>query len=148
MRKLIFILIVLVALLGAAIAYLVTTTPKIAHSVELPLSPSHRQLLAHVPASAEAFALVPSAALLQGKMLANPVTRDAVAQWTSEHEMPRPWMLGGADVVIWKAGKNNSYAIRLDRFRAMFVRAWLMMASNADARWEGSTLIMHDPTPG
>lgn len=148
MRKLIFILIVLLALLGAAIAYLVTTTPKTAHSVQFPLSPSHRQLLAHVPASAEAFALVPSAALLQGKLLANPVTNNAVAQWTTEHELPRPWMLGGADVVIWKAGKSNSYAIRLDRFRAMFVRVWLMMASNADARWEGSTLIMHDPAPG
>ncbi len=148
MRKLILILIVLVALIGAAVVYLVVTTPTSAHALQFPLSPWHRRLLAHVPASAEAFALVPSAALLQGKLLANPVTRDPVAQWANEHEMPRSWMLGDADVAIWKSGRTTSYAVRLDRFRAMFVRAWLLISSNADARWEGSTLIMHAAAPG
>jgi hypothetical protein len=148
MRKLILILIVLVALIGAAVLYLVVTTPTTAHTVRFPITASHRKLLERVPASAEAFALVPSAALLQGKLLANPVTRDPVMQWTNEHELPRPWMLGGADVAIWKSGRTTSYAVRLDRFRAIFVRAWLLISSNADARWDGGTLIMHDPTPG
>lgn len=148
MRKLILILVVLLALIGATVVYLVVTTPKTAHTVRFPLSPSHRQLLARVPASAEAFALVPSAALLHGKLLANPVTREPVLQWTNEHELPRPWMLGGADLAIWKSGKTTSYAVRLDRFRALFVRVWLLVSSNADARWEGSTLIMHDVTAG
>lgn len=148
MRKLILILIVLVALIGAAVIYLVVTTPASAHALQFPLSPWHRRLLSHVPASAEAFALVPSAALLQGKLLANPVTRDPVAQWTNEHEMPRAWMLGDADVAIWKSGRTTSYAVRLDRFRALFVRAWLLVSSNAEARWDGSTLIMHDVADG
>jgi hypothetical protein len=148
MRKLIFILIVLLALIGAAVLYLVVTTPTTAHTVRFPIAASHRKLLERVPASAEAFALVPSAALLQGKLLANPVTREPVMQWTNEHELPRPWMLGGADIAIWKSGKTTSYAVHLDRFRAMFVRTWLLVSSNADARWDGATLIMHDPSPG
>src|SRR6185503_15926377 len=36
---------------------------------------------------------------------------------------------------------------RLDSFRALLVRSWLLMSSNADARWEGSTLIMHEESP-
>jgi hypothetical protein len=147
MRKLIVILLALLAAIGASAAYLIATTPRTAHSVQFPLSDSHRRLLRHVPPSAETFALVPSAALLHGKLLANPITRDAVLQWTHEHELPRPWMLGGADLAVWKSGKVTSYALRLDRFRALLVRAWLMVASNADARWEGPTLIMHESAP-
>jgi hypothetical protein len=144
MRKLIFTLIVLLALIGGAAVYLVATTPQRADPIRFPLSASHRQLLARVPASAETFALVESAALLHGKLLGNPVTQASVLQWTSEHELPRPWMLGGADLVVWKSGKTTSYALRLDRFRAFFVRAWLLVSSNADAHWEGATLVMHD----
>jgi hypothetical protein len=144
MRKLLFILIALLAVIGGIAVYLVVTTPKSAEPIRFPLNASHRALLARVPASAEAFALVPSAALLHGKLLANPVTNEPVLQWTLEHELPRPWMLGGADVAIWKSGKTTSYAVRLDAFRAMFVRVWLLVSSNADAHWEGSTLIMHD----
>ncbi len=147
MRKLLITLIALFALIGATAVYLVATTPKSAETVVFPIRASHRQLLARVPASAESFALVPSAALLHGKLLANPVSSEPVLQWTHEHELPRPWMLGDADVVIWKNGKTTSYAVRLDAFRALFVRAWLLISSNADARWEGSTLIMHDAAP-
>jgi hypothetical protein len=144
MRKLILTLIVVLALIGAAAVYLVATTPKSADPIRFPLSTSHRQLLARVPASAESFALVESAALLHDKMLANPVTQASVLQWTSEHELPRPWMLGGADLVVWKSDKTTSYALQLDGFRAVLVRGWLLVSSNADARWDGSTLIMHD----
>jgi len=147
MRKLILILLVIAAVIGGAAAYLITTTPKTAEPIRFPLSPAHRSLLAYVPPSAEAFALIPSAALLHGRLLANPITREAVLQWREEQELPRPWMLGGADLVAWKDGKVTSYAIRLDGLRALLVRAWLMMASTADGRWDGSTLIMHDPVP-
>ena len=147
MRKLIVILLALLAVIGVAVVYLVVTTPKTAQPLRFPLTESHRQLLARVPASAETFALIPSAALLHHKLLANPVTRDPVLQWTHEHELPRPWMLGGADLAVWKSGKVTSYAVRLDSFRAMLVRAWLLMSSNADARWDGSTLVMHESVP-
>jgi hypothetical protein len=147
MRKIIIIAIALLVVVGVPAIYLIATTPESAEPIRFPLRDSHRQLLARVPASADAFALIPSAALLHGKMLANPITRDPVLQWTHEHELPRPWMLGGADIAVWKSGKVTSYAVRLDRFRALFVRGWLLVSSNADARWEGATLIMHDATP-
>jgi hypothetical protein len=145
MRTLIIIVLVVVVAIGGAVLYLAVTTPKTAEQVRLPLSASHRQLLAHVPAHAESFALIPSAALLHETLLANPVTRDPILQWTDEHELPRSWMLGAGSIVAWKSGKTTSYAIRLDGFRALLVRCWLLVASNADARWEGSTLIMHSP---
>jgi hypothetical protein len=145
MRTLIIIVLVLALAIGGAVAYLVVTTPKTGEQVRLPLSPAHRALLGHVPAHAESFALIPSAALLHETLLANPVTRDPILQWTDEHELPRPWMLGAGSIVAWKSGKTTSYAIRLDGFRALLVRAWLLVASNAAARWEGSTLVMHAP---
>ncbi|MDQ3282335.1 MAG: hypothetical protein M3Q69_13105 [Acidobacteriota bacterium] len=145
MRTILIILLVLAVVVGGIAFYLFATTPRTAEPLRIPLSQTERELLAHVPASAEAFALTPSAAALHETLLANPVTRDAVSQWTEEHELPRPWMLGGASIAAWKAGKTTSYAIRLDALRALLVRVWLMTASNADARWEGSTLIMHDP---
>ncbi len=150
MRTLIIIVLVLAVAIGGAVLYLAATTPRTADRVHVPLSPAHRQLLAHVPAHAESFALIPSAALLRETLLANPVTRDPILKWTDEHELPRPWMLGAGSIVAWKSGKTTSYAIRLDGFRALLVRAWLLVASNADARWEGSTLIMHAPvaSPG
>ena len=147
MRKLILTLIVIVALFGAAAIYLVATTPKRAEPLRFPLSDAHRALLARVPASAESFALIPSAALLHHKLEANTVTGESLLRWEDEHEMPRPWMLGGADIVAWKSGKVTSYVVRLDAVRALLIRIWLMMASNAVARWEGSTLVMNDPVP-
>jgi hypothetical protein len=145
MRTIIIIVLVLAGIAGGVVFYLVATTPKSAEQVELPLSPRHRELLGHVPSHAESFALIPSAALLHETLLANPVTRDPILQWTEEHELPRSWMLGAGSIVAWKSGKTTSYAIRLDPVRALLVRAWLLVASNADARWEGATLIMHDP---
>jgi hypothetical protein len=146
MRTFLVILVVLAVLIGAAAVYLVVTTPKAAEPVRFPLSASHRQLLERVPPSADAFALIPSAAQLHAKLLANPVTSQPVLTWTHEHELPRPWMLGGADIAAWRGSSGKTaYAIRLDPVRALLVRIWLLAASNADARWEGSTLIMHDP---
>jgi hypothetical protein len=147
MRKLIVTLIAVAALVAGMAAYLVATTPKHAEPLRFPLSDAHRALLARVPASAESFALIPSAALLHRKLVANAVTSEALTRWEEAHEMPRPWMLGGADIVAWKSGKKTSYVVRLDGFRALLTRMWLMMASNAVARWEGSTLVMNDPAP-
>ncbi|HYH05809.1 MAG TPA: hypothetical protein VEK11_02010 [Thermoanaerobaculia bacterium] len=150
MRTFLVILLVVVLLVGGAAIYLAATTPETAGAVRFPLSASDRALLAHVPPGAEAFALIPVAAALQAKLLANPVTAEPVRQWTAEHELPRAWMLGGADIAAWKSGKTTSYAVRLDPFRALLVRMWLLFASNADASWRGSTLIMHggEAAPG
>ena len=146
MRILIAILIILAVLVAATALYLVSTTPQAGEPVTFPLSAAHRQLLQRVPASADSFALIPSAALLRGKLFANPVTSQPLVAWEEEHELPRPWMLGGADIVAWKSEKATSYAVRFDSFRAFLVRFWLMMVSNALARWDGNTLVMNDAT--
>jgi len=143
MRTFVTVIVIIAVVLGAVAAYLAVTTPRSAVPVRFPLSPAHRRLLARVPATADAFALIPSAAQLQRVLLANRVTQQAALSWTDEHELPRAWMLGGADVVAWKSGSRTSYAVRLDPFRAVVVRLWLMMASNADSSWDGSTLLMH-----
>src|SRR6185436_15499832 len=117
-------------------------TPREAAPVRFPLSASQRALVARVPASAEGFALVPAAALLHRKLIANPVTRDAVERWTDEHPIPHPWLLGGADAVVWKTEKQTSYAVRLDAFRAFLVRLWLMSSTNIEGRWDGSVFVI------
>jgi hypothetical protein len=147
MRTLFIILSIAVLLAGGAAVYLAVTTPDQGDLVRFPLSDAHRSLVSRVPATAEAFAIVPSPAVLHATLLGNGVTRDAVLQWTAEHEMPRPWMLGKAPIVAWKSGDRTSYAVRLDSFRALLVRLWLFVSSNAEARWEGSTLIVNDPQP-
>ena len=145
MRILIVIVLALAVLVAAAAGYLIATTPRSGDPLRFPLEERQRELLARVPPSAEMFALVPSAGLLQGKLLANPVSRDAVQKWTEEHELPRPWMMGNADVVLWKADGMTTYALRLDRFRALLLRIWLSVTSNVVVRWDGATLIMNEP---
>lgn len=147
MRTLIVILVVITAVIAAVVVYLFATTPDEPAAVRFPLSARQQQLLARVPASAEAFALIPSAAFLHRQFASNPVTRGAMAQWTEEYEMPRPWMLGRADVVAWKTGTKTSYAARLDPVRALLVRTWLSIASSADVRWEGRMVIVNDRVP-
>lgn len=143
MRRVILILVVLGLLAGGIVVWLAATTPKTAAGVRFPLRDSHRALLARVPASADAFALIPTAAALHGELLANPVTAGPIQEWTDKQaRLPSPWMLGGADVVIWKEGKATSYAIRLDAARALFVRFSLMLGGGPDVRWDGSTLIL------
>lgn len=148
MRTFIIILAILALLIGAIALYLVLTTPDESAPLRFPLSASQRSMLERVPASADAFALVPTAAVLHRKLLANPVTRDAVERWTSEQPVPRPWLIGGADVVIWKQEKKTSYAIRLDAFRAFLVRTWMMTASDVEAHWDGSMFVINGGAPG
>ena len=147
MRTLVIILLFLLLLAGGVVAFLVVTTPDQARLVRFPLNDTHQNLLAHVPASAEALAIVPSPAVLHEALLEHPVTRDVVLQWTADHELPKPWMLGEAPLAIWKAEGTTSYAVHLDPLRALFVRLWLIVSSNAHARWEGSTLVMNAPQP-
>jgi len=58
-----------------------------------------RALIAQVPASAESFAIIPRAAALDTKLHLNPITRGAIAKWSTNHPFPSPWMIGGADLV-------------------------------------------------
>ena len=147
MRTLIVILVVIAALIAAVAVYLFVTTPDQPVAVRFPLTSGQQQLLARVPASAEAFALIPRAALLHGQLASNPVTRGAMARWSEDYEMPSPWMLGRADVVVWKSGTTTSYAAKLEPVRSLLVRAWLSIASSADVRWEGRVVIVNDRPP-
>ncbi|HEX7707842.1 MAG TPA: hypothetical protein VF701_15395 [Thermoanaerobaculia bacterium] len=146
MRIFLIIALTLLLIAGGVVAYLMMTTPRDPVLLQFPLSEHHRQLLELVPASAEMFALVPSAAHLHRTLTANPVTRDAIARWAFEHELPRSWMLGGAEVVVWRRGGVTSYAVRLDRGRAWILRTWLAVASHAEVRWDGTTLMMNAGT--
>jgi hypothetical protein len=143
MRRFLAILIILLVAFGALAAYLYLTTPGAGTSVRFPLGDRHRALLTRVPASADSFALIPTAPQLHAKLKANPVTRDLVATWTAEQQIPHPWLLGGADLMIWKRGKSTSYAVRVDVVRAFLLRAWLLASSNVPARFDGSVFIIN-----
>lgn len=147
MRAFVITLLVIGAIVAAVVIYLFVTTPDQPVALRFPLTGGQRQLLSRVPASAEAFTLIPSAALLHGQLAANPVTRGAMARWTQDYEMPRPWMLGRAGVVAWKSGTKTSYAARLDPVRALLVRLWLSISSSADVRWDGRMVIVNDTLP-
>jgi hypothetical protein len=148
MRTFTSIVLILAVVIGAIALYLYATTPNEATPVRFPLSASQLELLKRVPASAEAFALVPTAPLFYRKLMENPVTRDPVLQWTSEHAIPSGWLLGGADIVIWKTGKKTSYSIRLDPFRAFLVRVWLTLSSSVEARWDGRVFTINSAGEG
>jgi hypothetical protein len=145
MRRLLTILFVLVLIVGAIAAFLVFTTSKNATPVRFPLSDSQLGLLMRVSASADSFALIPTAPHLHAKLKTNPVTRDAVDQWTAEQHLPPAWLLGSADVVVWKHQKKTSYAFRTDPLRAFLVRGWLMVSANVDARWDGRAFLINAP---
>lgn len=142
MRTFLIILLIIAVIIGATALYLVLTTPSHATPVRFPLTASQRALIARVPANAETFAFVPTAALLHRRLLTNPVARDAVERWTSQHDIPRPWLIGGADAVVWRRGKHISYAVRLDSFRAFLVRLWLMSSTNVNGIWDGSVFVI------
>lgn len=131
MRTFLVVLLIVVVVIGAAVVYLIVTTPKESAGIRFPLSPAQRALLAAVPASAESFALIPNAAALEGKLHANPVTREAVDDYRQRATLPSPWMLGGADVVVWRSGKATTYFVRLDAVRSLLAHIYLMVAGDA-----------------
>ncbi|HVG23918.1 MAG TPA: hypothetical protein VND45_07170 [Thermoanaerobaculia bacterium] len=147
MRTFIIILcIVAVAIVGVAV-YLVVTTPTEARLLRFPLTTAQQELLRHVPADAEAYALVPAPVVLLGKLKANPITSEAATRWTEEHALPPAAMLGRADAVAWKSGKATEYAVRFDPVRAVIARAWTLF-SPIEATWSGRTLIVAQPPSG
>jgi hypothetical protein len=123
MRKLYIAILAFVAVVAAIAIYIVATTPSHGTGVRFPLTESQRALVARVPQSAEAFAFVPAAAVLEGKLRANPITRDAVESWEEKHSIPARWLLGGADVLLWRdADGGTHYLVQADPLRSLFVR--------------------------
>lgn len=145
MRKFILVVLILIALVLGVAIYLSSTTPSASRGVHMPLSGSQRALLTKVPATAESFALVPTAAALVSKLRANPITAAPLEEWEKHQAMPPMWAIGGADLVIWQERGQTGYALRLDALRAMLVRAYLMLGSDIEARWNGSTLLINAP---
>jgi hypothetical protein len=127
MKKLLLIVLILAAIAGAAAIYLHATTPERSRGVAFPITTADHDMLAHVPASAEAFALVPTAAALDAKLRANPITRDVVESWTAKQRLPAPWMIGGADLLAWRANGTTHYYLRLDPLRAFLVRVYSLL---------------------
>ncbi len=144
MRTFVIILCVVLAAIAAVALYLVFTTPSDAAPLRAPLTASQQELVARVPANAEAYALIAAPAVLLDRLEANPVTRDAIEKWTAEHALPPKAMLGAADAIVWKSGKATSYAVRFDAVRALIVRLWTLF-STVEAEWDGRTLIVGDP---
>ena len=144
MKKFLLVIVVLAAIIGAFAIYLVATTPKTSAGVRFPLTNEHRALIAHVPRSADAFALIPTAAALDAKLRANPITRGAIDDWSEKHLLPRPWMIGGADLLVWRDGKQTRYFLRLDPLRGVIVRIYLMMRGDSS----GTLLINAPPSEG
>lgn len=140
MKKFILFVLVIAAVIGAFAIYLAATTPSSSAGIRFPLTPAHRALVAHVPQSAEAFALIPTAAALDSKLRANPITRGAIDDWSANHLMPRPWMIGAADLLAWREGKQTRYLLRLDPVRAVIVRIYLMFRGDS-----GGTLLINAP---
>ena len=135
------IFVVLLLLIAAGIGFiLVATTPRQSAGIHAPLGAPERALIAEVPASAEAFAIIPTAAALDAKLHANPVSRAAIEAWKAHQPLPRPWMIGSADLVAWKSGKQTRYFLRLDPFRAVIVRIYLMAGGNI-----GNTVLLNAP---
>ncbi|MGZ7079479.1 MAG: hypothetical protein ACXVJT_08715, partial [Thermoanaerobaculia bacterium] len=145
MKKFIIAGIAIVAIVVIAIVCLRFSVPSRSNGVRFPLTAGQTELLAFVPASAQSFALIPSAGAVYEKLRANPITGDAIEHWTREQRLPQPWMIGAADVVIWNSGNGTSYAIRLDAFRAVLVRLYLMIGADIDGRWSGTTFLINAP---
>ena len=143
MRKLAIVVLIVAFLAGALVFYLEVTTPKTSDGVRFPLTSRQRELLASVPAGADTFALIPAAAVVRTKLVENPITRSPLLDWADTAQIPRSWMIGGADLVVWKGDKRTSYAIHLDPLRAVVVRTYLMFGSSIDARVTSGTFLIN-----
>jgi hypothetical protein len=124
-RTFLTLIVIIVLVAGAAGAYLYFTTPHETAGVAFPLSAESKRAIAAVPSSAESFVYVPTAAALDAKLKANPITRDAMAAWSSDRALPSPWILGRGDLVAWQSGKETRYLLRVDPLRATLVRTYL-----------------------
>jgi hypothetical protein len=140
MKKLLVIIVLLAAVAGGVAVYLKSTTPSQSRGVAFPLTAQDHELLTHVPASADAFALVPTAAALTAKLRANAITRDVVDEWSAKQKLPEPWMIGGADLLAWRSEGKTRYFLRLDPLRALLVRMYIMVAGDI-----GDTVVINAP---
>jgi len=140
MKKLLVLILILAAIAGAVAIYLRSTTPSESRGVAFPLTAGDHEMLTHVPASAEAFALVPNAAALNAKLRANAITRDVVDSWSAKQRLPEPWMIGGADLLAWRTEGKTRYFLRLDPLRALLVRMYIMIAGDI-----GDTVVINAP---
>jgi hypothetical protein len=140
MKKLTIIGCILAALVAVVAIYLTATTPKTSVGVRFPLTGAQRALIAAVPESAESFALIPTAAALDAKLRANPVTSEAVDDWERSHSLPSPWMVGGADLLAWRDATTTRYLVRLDPIRGVLVRTYMMFGGDI-----GETLVLNAP---
>jgi hypothetical protein len=112
-RKILIVVAIVVVIAIAIVAALMfTTAPRFARAVDL---------IARVPASAEVFAIIPNAGVLDAKAHLNPITRAALEKWSAGHRLPPAWMLGSGDLIVWKSGGEVRYIAHTDRLRAMFV---------------------------
>ncbi|HEX7421061.1 MAG TPA: hypothetical protein VF505_14320 [Thermoanaerobaculia bacterium] len=143
MRKLAIVVLIVAFIAGALALYLEVTTPKASEGVRFPLTQRQRELLASVPANADTFALIPAAAVVRAKLIENPITRAPISDWAETAQIPRSWMIGGADLVLWRGEKATSYAIHLDPLRAAVVRIYLMFGSGIDARVTSGTFLIN-----
>ena len=142
MRKPLTALLLIAVVVAAVAVYFIATTPATSAGVRFPLSTADRALIASVPADADSFALIPTAAALEGKLRANPVTRPPLEDWAAHQMLPAPWMVGPADLLAWREGKQTRYLVRLDPLRALVVRLYLMFRGDS-----GGTLLINAP-PG
>ena len=144
MRKFILVVLIIAVVAAGAVVFSLSTGNQSANGgVRFPLNAGQRALLAAVPADADTFALIPAASGVRAKLIANPVTHDPILDWIDKGQIPRPWMIGDATVVMWRAGRKTSYAIHLDRLRAAIVRVYLMFGSGLDARVTSGTLLIN-----
>lgn len=146
MRKLLIATLLVVLVVGGAAAFLHLTTPDTSEGVRFPLTDEHLGLLRRVPASAESFALVPAAAAVYTKMQTNPITSDALGRFRERQPLPEPWMLGGADIVVWRVGKQTTYSIRLDPLRALLIRTYLFSRGDMDERGSAVVFLINSPS--
>jgi hypothetical protein len=144
-KKFIIAVAVIAAIIIAAIAFLHLTVPKNARGVRVPLTREQAELLASVPSTADTFALIPTAGAVYGKLETNPITADVIEKWADVHHLPEPWLMGSADLLTWNGANGASYAIRLDVFRALLVRLYMMLGNDIDGRWSNSTFLINAP---
>src|SRR5260221_4566873 len=142
MRKPLIILLAFAALIAGIAIYFVATTPATSAGVRFPLSAADRALIASLPADADSFALIPTAAVFEGKLRANPITGPPLEDWAAHQMLPAPWMVGPANLLAWRERKQTRYFVRLDPVRALVVRLYLTLRGDS-----GGTLLINAP-PG
>src|SRR5258706_10020099 len=133
MRKLATSILFFVFFMAGIVASFVVPPPASSAGVAFPLSAAERAWIASVPASAESFAFVPTAAALDAKLRANPITLAPLEDWESHQILPSPWMIGRGDLLAWREGEQTRYFVPLHPVRALVVRLVLMMRGDSGA---------------